>query len=239
MKHIVVTGISGGIGRELVKHLLNAVDFDGDDAYTVIGVYNRNKPNFEHRRFVATRVNVQDGDAVHAFAQDCAKGIWGVVNLAGAQLSGMHWKTSNADEANLVEANLLSTMNMCGSFAPILREQGAGRVVNISSIVAGMGGIGCSAYAASKAGIEGYTRSIALELARNKVTANCVALGYCNVGMIEAVPQEQRFSLAEKIPLGRFGTSADLAGLLLYLLSDDSAYMTGQTLHLNGGLHLG
>ena len=240
MKHVVVTGISGGIGRAILGYLLNAVDDEGDSAYTIIGVYNQNRPTLEHRRFVAYKVNLQDSDEVQRWANGFGPGApWAIVNLAGAQLSGMHWKAGKDAEEEVIDANLRSTMHMCRSFSPLFRENGAGRIINVSSVVADMGAVGCSAYAASKAGIEGYTRAIALELARDRVTANCVALGYCNYGMIESVPDGLRAEIQKRIPLGRLGVGSDVAGLLLYLLGEQSGYMTGQTLHLNGGIYLG
>lgn len=240
MKYVILTGASGGIGHRLTKDLLRE-DLDR----VVVAIYNRNKPvhngfgDVHGDRLITQQLDVADAGAVLAWARDLKFAPWAVINMHGVTMNAMHWKATGADEANLLETNLLGTMNMCAALAPLMREAGGGRVINVSSVVARAGAIGCSAYAASKGGVEAYTRAIALELARKRVTANSVALGYMELGMTETMPDSVLADTLERVPLNRLGTISEVAALVEYLLGDHSAYMTGQTLQLNGGLSLG
>jgi NAD(P)-dependent dehydrogenase (short-subunit alcohol dehydrogenase family) len=119
-----------------------------------------------------------------------------------------------------------------------MRQQGGGRIINISSILAHTGMPGASHYCAAKAGIEGFTRAVALEAASKKVTVNALALGYFDKGIIAEVPADILEVIKSQIPLERLGNASEIFPLVSYLLSPESAYMTGQVIHLNGGRYL-
>ncbi len=120
-------------------------------------------------------------------------------------------------------------------FIPKMRECGEGRIINFSSVTAFTGIPGASHYAAAKAGLVGFTKSLALELANKKITANAIALGYFGTGLIDSVPEHLQAEIKTKIPLNRFGDASDVGSTVEFLLSDSAAFMTGQVLHLNGG----
>ena len=113
-----------------------------------------------------------------------------------------------------------------------------GRIINVTSVVASMGNAGQSNYAASKAGVEGFSRSLARELGSRNITVNCVAPGFIDTDMTRSLSDSQKANLMEHIPLGRLGLVSDVAGAVLYLASDQAAYVTGSTLHVNGGMYM-
>ncbi len=162
-------------------------------------------------------------------------GLWGLVNLAGASTNGMSWKLAAEDFRRVTEDNLVSTFLTTKAFLPEMRNAGRGRIVNISSIVGHTGVPGAAHYCAAKAGIDGFTRATALEVANKNITVNSISLGYFEYGLIEQVPKEQVDAIRAAIPLKRLGKAEDIGALLAYLLSADSGFMTGQTIHLNGG----
>ena len=114
-----------------------------------------------------------------------------------------------------------------------------GRIVNITSVVGAMGNIGQSNYAATKAGAEGFSRALARELGSRSVTVNCVAPGFIDTDMTRGLPEPQRELLLQQIPLGRLGSTAEIAALVSFLCSDLAGYITGETVHINGGMHMG
>jgi NAD(P)-dependent dehydrogenase (short-subunit alcohol dehydrogenase family) len=127
---------------------------------------------------------------------------------------------------------------MTRQFLPLMREARRGRIINFSSVVANIGAPGASHYAAAKAAIQGFTKSVALEVASRGITVNSIALGYFGYGLIDSVSPEMQRDLKQKIPLGRFGAAPELAGVIEYLLGDAGAYVTGQAFHINGGQFL-
>jgi NAD(P)-dependent dehydrogenase (short-subunit alcohol dehydrogenase family) len=160
-----------------------------------------------------------------------------VVNIAGGSSNGMSWKMPSAEFVRILHANLLSTFLVSREFIPGMREQGGGRIINVSSVIAHTGVAGASHYCAAKAGIEGFTKAVAQEIASKGVTINALALGYFDQGIIADVPEELLQTIKARVPLRRLGRSEELAPLVSYLLSEAAAFMTGQVLHLNGGLY--
>lgn len=160
-----------------------------------------------------------------------------VINLAGGSTNGLSWKLSLKDFNSVMAMNLTTTFLTCRQFIPRMREREFGRIINVSSVVAFKGVIGASHYAAAKAAVAGFTKALSLELANKNITANTLALGYFDAGMIRHVPEEIQQKIKQDIPLGRFGTVQEMAGCIHYLLSDEARYVTGQAFHINGGLY--
>jgi NAD(P)-dependent dehydrogenase (short-subunit alcohol dehydrogenase family) len=150
----------------------------------------------------------------------------------------MSWNLSLDDYKKVIDDNLTSTFLMCREFTPSMRSAGCGRIINVSSVIAHSGVAGASHYCAAKAGVEGFTKSIAIELSRKNITANAVALGYFETGIIDQVPKEAQDKIKALTPAGRFGRVEEFAGVVKYLLSDSSSFMTGEVLNVNGGYHL-
>ena len=162
-----------------------------------------------------------------------------LVNNAGITRDGLLLRMKAADWGAVVEANLNGLFRVT---QPLLRgmvRQRWGRIVNVSSVVARMGNAGQANYAASKAGIEGFTRALAREVGGRGITVNAVAPGFVATDMTAALPPVQREALLAQTALGRLGTPADVAGAVSFLVSEAAAYVTGETLHVNGGLLAG
>ncbi len=159
-----------------------------------------------------------------------------VINNAGVSYSSMSWKTEAAIWKKTMAVNLDAPFYVCKAAIPHLREKARGRIINISSVVAQTGFPGTAAYAASKAGLIGLTKTLARELAPKKITVNVLALGYFNVGIIEDVPEDMQRAIISDIPCNRLGNPDTVSKTIEYLLSDEASYVTGQTINLNGGL---
>lgn len=238
----LVTGSNGGLGKELAEHLITA-------GYRNIAChYHSSCKEIEE---VLLRHDLDP--AIHLYQADLTRekdladmrcaieaglGKTGhLLNLAGGSSNGMSWKLSKEDFQKIIEMNLISTFLACREFLPGMREAGYGRIVNTSSVVGFTGVAGASHYSAAKAAIIGFSKSLALELANKGVTVNSLGLGYYDTGIIDQVPSELQTKIKAGIPLQRFGNSSEIAGLVCFLFSKDSSYLTGQTLHLNGGLY--
>jgi NAD(P)-dependent dehydrogenase (short-subunit alcohol dehydrogenase family) len=239
-KVVVLTGCAGGLGRELLKSWKNSSDYvlvslvrnaDSGKAFglEVIGSKLRCYP-----------VDLTDEKAVLSTASEIQGELgapWGIVNLAGVSNNGLSWKMSSEEFRTVLDGNLLTAFHVVRAFLPAMRSFGRGRIVNISSVVASSGVFGASAYMAAKSALEGYTRAVAIENAAKGITANCLALGYFDSGMINSVPEQMRQEITSRTPVGRLGTGSDLSAALDYLLSESSGFVTGQTVGLNGGLY--
>lgn len=235
----LVTGANGGIAQHIIRHL-----FQHGDRSIVC-----------HYRGARDRVDatLQEFDIPqsHAYAADlCDEAsvtamqnaiheehgpVTRLVNVAGSSSNAMSWKLDAAEFSRVINDSMLSTFLCCKAFVPAMREQRFGRIVNFSSIVGATGIAGAAHYAAAKAGIVGFTKSIAQELAGRGITANVLALGYFDTGLIHSVPDPMQSEIKSRIPVGRFGTQADVGSAVEYLLGEQSAFMTGQVIHLNGG----
>lgn len=239
---LFLTGASGGVGRLLLKGLSEA-------GYDLALHYNQNPKQLELAIEAAqprTRVSMFQSDLTNeaqvARMVDAAMAEFGridvLVNNAGIGPSALSWKQDLADWNRVLTTNLTATMLACKHCLPHMRAGEFGRIINVSSVVAHFGVPGTGAYAASKAGIEGYTRSVAKEVLNKNITANVVAYGYMEAGLIEVLSQEFQDNTKKMIPAGKFGPIDDVLAVICYLASEKSTYITGQTLHVNGGMYM-
>ncbi|MBK9592979.1 MAG: SDR family oxidoreductase [Crocinitomicaceae bacterium] len=161
-----------------------------------------------------------------------------VINNAGVSKSEISWKTSSENWDHTLAVNLNGPFYVAKYVLPHMRENGFGRIIFMSSIVAQTGFIGTSAYAASKAGIIGLTKTLAKEVASKNITVNAIAPGYFSAGMINDVTTELQEQLKKQIPVGSLGNPEEIAALIEYIISDNASYLTGQAIGLNGGLNM-
>jgi NAD(P)-dependent dehydrogenase (short-subunit alcohol dehydrogenase family) len=190
------------------------------------------------RRAEAMRLDVSDAEAVAE-----ALGGWDetgsvLVNCAGITADRTLAKLTADDWRRVLDTNLSSCFHCCQALLPGMRERGFGRIVNVASIIGQSGNIGQTNYAASKAGIIGFTKSLSLETARHDITANVVCPGFIDTEMLAEVPQRVRDNLLARIPKGRFGRPEDVARVIAFLAAPEAGYITGAVLNVNGGLYL-
>jgi len=159
-----------------------------------------------------------------------------LVNNAGITRDGLFMRMSDEDWQQVLDVNLTATMRLCRASLRGMMKARWGRIVNVGSVVGSIGNPGQANYAAAKAGLSGLTKSIAHEVAPRGVTANMVAPGFITTAMTDKLTEDQRAGLLERVPMGRMGEAREVAGAVLYLASPEAAYVTGATLHVNGGM---
>ncbi len=236
-KAALVTGASGGIGGAIARtlHAQGA-------AVTLSGT--RPGPLEALAAELGSRVHVlptdlSDAQAVEALPKKAAELMGAVdilVNNAGVTRDQLMMRMSDADWFAVLEVNLTSTMRLCRGVLRGMMKARWGRIINISSIVGVTGNPGQANYAASKAGVIGLSKSLAAEVASRGITVNCVAPGFIATAMTDALSEDQKARLLAGIPAGRMGASEEIAAAAAYLASQEAAYVTGQTLHVNGGM---
>lgn len=159
-----------------------------------------------------------------------------LVNNAGITRDGLAMRMKDEDFNDVLQTNLSAAFNLCRAVMRPMMKARAGRIINISSVVGSMGNAGQANYAAAKAGLEGLTRALARELGSRNITVNAIAPGFVDTDMTRALTEEQSKSMLAAVPLGRFGQPAEIAQPVLFLASPMAAYITGATLHVNGGM---
>jgi 3-oxoacyl-[acyl-carrier protein] reductase len=186
-------------------------------------------------------LNVTDGVAADALVDAVVKewgGIQVLVNNAGITRDNLAMRMKDDDWDAVMDANLKGVFRMSRAVMRPMMKQRYGRIINITSVVGASGNPGQANYAAAKAGVAGMTRALARELGSRKITVNCVAPGFIETDMTAGLAQEQQIALQSQIPLGHLGKPSDIAHAVVYLASPDASYVTGQELHVNGGMYM-
>jgi 3-oxoacyl-[acyl-carrier protein] reductase len=236
-KTALVTGASGGIGSAIAKALHGA-------GATVAISGTRVEPLEALAAELGERVhvlpcNLSDAAAVEALPKQAAEAMGSVdilVNNAGITKDNLFMRMSDEEWASVLDVNLTATMRLCKGVVRGMMKARWGRIVNISSIVGATGNPGQANYAASKAGMVGMSKSIAYEVASRGITVNCVAPGFIATAMTDKLTDEQKDKINVQIPAARMGSPEEIAAAVLYLASNEAGYMTGATLHVNGGM---
>jgi 3-oxoacyl-[acyl-carrier protein] reductase len=240
-KKVFVTGGSRGIGAAIVKLLAGKgaqVAFTYSSREESAQKVLQDLPGTGH---MILSMNVADEASVeHGVAKvlEQFKEIDGVVNNAGITKDTLLLRMKAEDFSSVVETNLKGTFLVTKTFLKSMLKARKGSIVNITSVIGQTGNAGQANYAASKAGIEAFSRSTALEVASRGLRVNCVAPGFINTEMTGVLPDEHKKAILAKIPLERIGEGDEVASAVAFLLSDDSRYITGHTLDVNGGLFM-
>ena len=232
----LVTGASGGIGAAIARQL------HAQGAKLVVAGRRRDAL-FALAETLGERVTVEVAELAEPeaaerliAAADAGGGPDVLINNAGLTRDNLALRMKDEDWQTVLDVNLTASFQLIRASLRGMMRRRWGRIVNVASIVALTGNPGQANYAAAKAGMIGMTRSLAAEVASRGITVNCVAPGFIQTPMTAALGEEQRRSLLERVPIGRLGTGADVAAAIGYLASEEAAYVTGQTLHVNGGL---
>jgi 3-oxoacyl-[acyl-carrier protein] reductase len=237
----LVTGASRGIGAAIALELARQGMHVVGTATSAAGadVIRANLSAFTGCR--AEVLDVTDGPAgealVSALVQD-AGAVQVLVNNAGITRDTLLMRMKDADWDAVIDANLKGVFRMTRAVSRTMMKQRYGRIVNITSVVGAMGNAGQANYAASKAGVAGMTRALARELGSRGITVNCVAPGFIETDMTAALSSEQQAALMTQIPAGRLGQAQEVAQLVAYLASPQAGYVSGQEIHINGGMHM-
>lgn len=240
-KRIIVTGSSRGIGAGLAKALASqgarvAVTFSSNAASA-----EKVMSELPGEGHLLVNLNVSSSESVDtAFGEILEKfgGVDGLVNNAGITKDQLLMRMKDEDFDSVISTNLRGAYLCTKAVMRPMMKARAGSIVNVSSVVGQMGNPGQSNYSASKAGLEGFTRSVALEIASRGIRVNAVAPGFIVTDMTDALDEKQKEAIQSKIPLQRLGSVDDIAHSVAFLLSDASLYITGQVLQVNGGLYM-
>ncbi|MBF9039120.1 3-oxoacyl-[acyl-carrier-protein] reductase [Rhodobacterales bacterium LSUCC0246] len=236
-KSALVTGASGGIGADIARALHGAgavVALSG----TRVEPLEALAAELGARTYVLP-CNLSDAEAVEALSKQAVETMGAMdilVNNAGITRDNLFMRMSDEEWAQVLEVNLTSTMRLCRGALRGMMKSRWGRIINISSIVGATGNPGQGNYAAAKAGMVGMSKSLAYEVASRGVTVNCVAPGFIATPMTDKLNEDQKAAINVKIPAGRMGTPEEIAAAVLYLASNEAGYVTGATLHVNGGM---
>jgi 3-oxoacyl-[acyl-carrier protein] reductase len=238
----LVTGASRGIGQACALALAK-------QGMTVIGTATSDKGAEAITAYLQAsgasgcgmKLDVTDAAEVDAVITAIEKdfGSIGVlVNNAGITRDNLLMRMKDEEWADIMATNLTSVFRLSRAVIKGMMKARAGRIISIASVVGAMGNAGQTNYSAAKAGIMGFTKSLAREVGSRNITVNCVAPGFIDTDMTKALPDAQRQALLAHIPLGRLGAAEDIANAVVFLASDQAAYITGTTLHVNGGMYM-
>lgn len=240
-KTAIITGASRGIGAEIARKFSEAgakvvVNYSGSQEKAEAVVTEIQEKGGEA---IAVKANVSDSDAVKSMIDETMKAFGSIdilVNNAGITRDNLMMRMKDDEWDDVINTNLKGVFICTKGVTRQMMKQRAGRIINIASIVGVMGNAGQANYVAAKAGVIGLTKTTARELASRNITANAVAPGFITTDMTDALGDDIQKAMLSQIPLGRFGKPEEVAKAALFLASDDSSYMTGQTLHLDGGM---
>ncbi len=233
----LVTGASGGIGSAIAKALAAqgarlALSGTREEALKAVAAEIGGDP-------AILPCNLGDAEAVERLipaAIDALGQLDILVNNAGVTRDGLIMRMKDEDWADVIRINLEANFRLCRAAARPMMKARFGRIISITSVVGATGNPGQANYAASKGGVTAMTKALAQELASRSITVNCVAPGFIASPMTDVLPDAQKEALTTRIPAGRLGEGADVAAAVTYLASREAAYVTGQTIHVNGGM---
>jgi 3-oxoacyl-[acyl-carrier protein] reductase len=233
----LVTGASGGIGGAIAR-ALHAAGASVVLSGTRKAALDALAADLGARAHVAV-ADLSTGQGVEALVKEAESAMGGIdilVNNAGLTRDQLLLRMKDEDWQQVLDVNLTAAFRLSRGVLRGMMRARFGRIVSITSVVGTTGNPGQANYAASKAGLTGFTKSLAMEVASRNITVNCVAPGFVVTAMTDALSDDQRSKAIAAIPAGRFGDPADIAAAVVYLASDEAAYVTGQTLHVNGGM---
>jgi len=238
-KNIIVTGASGGIGNSIVKKL-NQAGANILASGTRIEKLEELKKNFENIKIL--KFDISQSDKIAEFIENATKELGGsldgLVNNAGITQDNLAIRMSLEEWQKVININLTSTFLMSKFAIKKMLKNKSGKIVNITSVVGHTGNLGQANYTASKAGIVAMSKSLAIEYAKKNININCISPGFIKTAMTDKIDEKFREVIISKIPSARLGEPDDIANAVLFLSSDQSDYINGETIHVNGGMYM-
>ncbi len=237
-KKILVTGATGGIGREIVKKFIS---LEGNVLATGT---NLEKLDLLKKDFPNTNVikfDISDHSKIEEFIDNVSTQLNGIdilINNAGTNMDNLSLRMKYEEWVKVIDINLTSTFLLSKYAIKKMLKNKYGRIVNITSVVGHTGNLGQANYAASKSGIIGMTKSLAIEYAKKNITINCVSPGFIQSRMTDNINESVKTMLTTRIPMSRLGNGEDVANSVAFLSSDQASYVTGETIHVNGGMYM-
>ncbi len=237
-KKILITGATGGIGGALVKKFisLGGTVLGSGTKTDKLESIKKNNPNVKVKKF-----NLSEHSAIEDFVNSAASELGGLdilVNNAGINVDNLSLRMKDEDWKKVIDVNLTSTFLLSKHAIKIMLKNKFGRIVNITSIVGHTGNLGQANYSASKAGIIGMSKSLAIEYAKKNITINCVSPGFITSDMTMNIAEKVKLFLTSRIPMAKLGTGEDVSNCVAFLSSDAASYVTGETIHVNGGMYM-
>ena len=237
-KKILITGATGGIGNSLVKKFLTlegTVLATGTNSEK-LDALKREFPNISLLKFdISEHSKIED---FIANANSQLVGLDILVNNAGITMDNLSLRMKNEEWRKVIDINLTSTFYLCKHAIKKMLRNKYGRIVNITSIVGHTGNLGQANYSASKAGMVAMSKSLAIEYAKKNITVNCVSPGFIQSKMTDKIVESIKAVLTSKIPMSKLGTGEDVSNTVAFLSSDAASYITGETIHVNGGMYM-
>ena len=234
----MITGASGGIGSSLVKKFLS-LDAEVLGSGTNLEKLEKLKNNFN--KIKVKKFDISSHSQIENFINEVSEELGGLdilINNAGINRDNLSLRMKDDEWQKVIDINLTSTFLLSKYAIKKMMKSNSGRVINITSIVGHTGNIGQSNYAASKAGIIGMSKSLSIEYAKKNITINCVSPGFIVSDMTNSIPEKIRSILLSKIPMGKMGSGEDVSNCVAFLSSDEASYITGETIHVNGGMYM-
>ena len=238
-KKILITGATGGIGRELVKKF---VSLEGEVLATGTKTEKLDYLKKEYPSINVMKFDISDHSKIEEFIENVSSQLTGLdilVNNAGINMDNLSLRMKNDEWKKVIDLNLGSTFLMSKFAIKKMLKSKYGRIVNITSVVGHTGNLGQANYSASKAGIIGMSKSLAIEYAKKNITINCVSPGFIQSRMTDNIVESIKSVLTSRIPMARLGTGEDVSNTVAFLSSDAASYITGETIHVNGGMYMG
>ena len=237
-KNVLITGATGGIGGELIKKFvsLEANVLGGGTKVEKLDQIKKKYPNIKIKNF-----NISEHSRIEEFIDDVSLELGGLdilINNAGTNADNLSLRMKEEEWKKVVDVNLTSTFLLSKYAIKKMLKNKFGRVVNITSVVGHTGNLGQSNYAASKAGIIGMSKSLAIEYAKKNITVNCVSPGFIISDMTMNIAEKVKLYLTSRIPMGKLGTGEDVSNCVAFLSSMEASYITGETIHVNGGMYM-
>ena len=237
-KKILITGATGGIGYALVKKFLS---LDGTVLATGTNTEKLDSLKKEFPNLNVLKFDISDHSKVEEFIENVTSQMTGLdvlVNNAGITMDNLSLRMKDEEWKKVIDINLSSTFYLCKYAIKKMLKNKYGRIVNITSIVGHTGNLGQTNYSASKAGIVAMSKSLALEYAKKNITINCVSPGFIQSKMTDKIVESIKAVLTSRIPMSKLGTGEDVSNTVAFLSSDAASYITGETIHVNGGMYM-